>query len=321
MPTAEPPLRLLIDTDIGTDDALALLMAFRQPAATVELITTVAGNASLAHTTRNALYVAELCGSDVSVHAGSARPLLREPGDARHVHGEDGLGDYGFPPPKRLPGAGHAAIALIAAIRAAPGALTLVPLGPLTNVALALSLDPEIAGLVPRCVVMGGAAGLAGNVTAAAEFNIWADAEAAQIVFRSGLPITMAGIELCRGAARSTAEEYAPLAKRTEPVPRFASLMFTHVGGMGRGRYGWRGEAAIPDAVAMAIALDPALMTEYVDCPVAIETRPGLRYGATLLDRRPGVESAPGAGSIRVALALDVVGYKRLLHRAVGLES
>src|SRR5579871_1434295 len=122
MPAAEPPLRLLIDTDIGTDDALALLMAFRQPDASVELVTTVAGNAPLADTTRNALYVAELCGSDVPVHAGCARPLLREPGDARHVHGADGLGDYGFPWSARQPRASHAAIALIEAIRAAPGA-------------------------------------------------------------------------------------------------------------------------------------------------------------------------------------------------------
>ncbi|HZQ36694.1 MAG TPA: nucleoside hydrolase [Dehalococcoidia bacterium] len=319
MSSFEPPLRLLIDTDIGTDDALALLMAFRHPGARVELITTVAGNAPLSDTTRNACFVAELCGSAVPVHAGCAVPLLREPGDARHVHGLDGLGDYGFPAPLRQPGKHHAAIALIEAIRAAPGALTLVTLGPLTNVALALSLDPEIAGLVRRCVVMGGAAGLAGNVTAAAEFNIWADAEAAQIVFRSGLPIAMAGIELCRGAARSTPEEYAPLERRTEPISRFAWQMFTHIGGMGRGRYGWRGEAAIPDAVAMAIALEPALMTGYIDCPVAIETRPGLTYGATILDRRLGAEPAPGSGTIRVALALDVDGYKRLLHRAVGL--
>lgn len=319
MPNAEPPLRLLIDTDIGTDDALALLMAFREPSASVELITTVAGNAPLTHTTRNALYVAELCGSEAPVHAGCARPLLREPGDARHVHGEDGLGDYGFPPPKRQPGRRHAALALIEAIHAAPGALTLVTLGPLTNVALALSLEPEIAGLVRRCVVMGGAAGLAGNVTAAAEFNIWADAEAAQIVFRSGLPITMVGIELCRGAARSTVEEYGPLEGRSEPLSQFAWLMFKHIGAMGRGRHGWRGEAAIPDAVAMAIALEPALMSEYIDCPVAVETRPGLTYGATILDRRPGAEPTPGSGAVRVALALDVAGYKKLLHRAVGL--
>ncbi|HLZ69869.1 MAG TPA: nucleoside hydrolase [Dehalococcoidia bacterium] len=318
MPAAAAPLRLIIDTDIGTDDALALIMALRHPGAGVELITTVAGNAPLEHTTRNALYVAELCGSDVPVHAGCARPLLREPGDARHVHGEDGLGDFGFPLPKREAGKSHAAIALIETIRSAPGACSLVTLGPLTNVALALSLDPQIAGMVRRCVVMGGAAGLAGNVSAAAEFNIWADAEAAQIVFRSGLPITMAGIELCRGPARSTVEEYAPLEGCSEQVPHFASLMFTYIGGMGRGRYGWQGEAAIPDAVAMAIALDPALMPEYVDCPVAIETRPGLSYGATLLDRRPGADET-AAGNVRVALSLDIAGYKKLLYRAVGL--
>ncbi len=316
MPDSAGPLRLIIDTDIGTDDALALIMALRHPGAGIELITTVAGNAPLEYTTRNALYVAELCGSDVPVHAGCSRPLLREPGDARHVHGEDGLGDYGFPPPRRRPGASHAAIALIETIRAAPGACTLVTLGPLTNVALALSLDSQIATLVRRCVVMGGAAGLAGNVTAAAEFNIWADAEAAQIVFRSGLPITMAGIELCRGAARSTVAEYGPLEGCTEPLPQFAWLMFKHIGGMGRDRYGWQGEAAIPDAVAMAIALDPGLMSEYVDCPVEIETRPGLSYGATILDRRPGVEVP---GNVRVALTLDVAGYKKLLYRAVGL--
>lgn len=305
--------RLLIDTDIGTDDAIALIMALRHPGVQVDLITTVAGNAPLAHTTRNALYVSELCGRRIPVYAGAERPLLREPTDARGVHGADGLGDLGLPPPAGAVQPGHAALALIERINAAPGACTLVTLGPLTNIALALLLDPTIAAKLRGCVVMGGAGSASGNVTAAAEFNIWADAEAARIVFRAGMQLTLVGIELCRGPARSTADEYARFAASVDPVARFAAMMCRHLAETAKARYGWDGEAAIPDAVAMAIALEPALALSYVDCPVDVETRGDLTYGETVLDRRP----AAGGGNARVCLTLDVPGYKAMLEQAI----
>ena len=160
---------------------------------------------------------------------------------------------------------------------------------------------------------MGGAGSAHGNVTAAAEFNIWADAEAARIVFRAGVPLTLVGIELCRGAARSTAAEYARFAASADPVARFAGLMCGYLAESAVRRYGWAGEAAIPDAVAMAIALDPALALTHVDCPVDVETRGDLTYGETVLDRRPSA----GAGHARVCLTLDVPGYKALLDRAI----
>ncbi|MER3421399.1 MAG: nucleoside hydrolase, partial [Chloroflexota bacterium] len=156
-------LRLLIDTDPGVDDAVALVMALRHPRARVEAITVVAGNVDLEHTVRNARYVVELCEADVPVYAGAARALLREHRRAPDAHGEDGLGNLGLRPRDPRPAPGHAADVLVERILREPGALTLVTLGPLTNVALALLKEPRIATAVQRVVVMGGAANTAGN--------------------------------------------------------------------------------------------------------------------------------------------------------------
>src|SRR5579884_292611 len=216
---ADAPLRLLIDTDPGVDDAVALVMALRHPRAHVEAITVVAGNVDLEHTVRNARYVVELCEADVPVYAGAARALLREHRRAPDAHGEDGLGNLGLRPRDPRPAPGHAADILVERIMREPGALTLVTLGPLTNVALALLKEPRIATAVQRVVVMGGAANTAGNVTPAAEFNIWADPEAARIVFRAGMPLTMVGIEISR-AARWTPEEIRELGALGTPRAR-----------------------------------------------------------------------------------------------------
>ena len=194
------PTPMIIDTDTASDDAVALIMALREPEVEVKAITIVAGNVSMEKGSRNARYTVELCEADVPVYEGADRPLLREPRTASFFHGEDGLGDRGYPPPRRAAAAGHAVSALVEGIRAHPG-LTLVTLGPLTNVALALAQSPEVVDEVGRCVVMGGAACTVGNMTPAAEYNIWCDPEAARICFRSGLPIEMVGWELSRGAA------------------------------------------------------------------------------------------------------------------------
>ena len=179
----------LIDNDAGSDDAVAVLMALRHSDVDVRAITVVAGNVPLEQGVQNSLYFAELCDADVPVYAGADRPLLREYVSADWFHGADGLGDWGerYKPRRTQAAAQHAVDAIIETLRATPG-IEVVTLGPLTNLALALRKAPDIAAQVSRCVIMGGAACTNGNVTPAAEYNIWCDPEAARIVFRSGLP-------------------------------------------------------------------------------------------------------------------------------------
>src|SRR5580700_3986594 len=179
------PREFLIDTDTASDDAIALIMALRAPDVQVAAITVVAGNVPVDQATRNALYTVELCDANVPVYSGAEKPLLRAYENATWFHGRDGLGDHNYPAPRQRAEKQHAVDAII---EANPG-LVLVTLGPLTNIALAVSKKPGIAARVSRCVVMGGAPCCEGNVTPAAEYNIWCDPEAARIVVRSGLPI------------------------------------------------------------------------------------------------------------------------------------
>jgi purine nucleosidase len=177
---------LIIDTDGGADDAIAIMMALRHPDVQVEAITTVVGNVSIEQATRNALYLVELCGERVPVYQGSGRPMLREPSNAQSVHGKDGLGDLGLDPPQNKPESEHAVDALIRCITDAPDEITVVVLGLLTNVALALLKEPELAFALRDVCMMGGAVNALGNVTPSAEFNVWADPEAAKVVLHSG---------------------------------------------------------------------------------------------------------------------------------------
>src|SRR5689334_6529842 len=186
--------RFLIDTDTASDDAVALVMALHAKdveEVQVEAITVVAGNVPLEQGVQNALYTVELCKSRVPVYQGMAAPLLRPLQTAQHVHGRDGMGEIGLPLHGRTPATGHAVDIIRETIRRHPHEITLVTLGPLTNVAMALLLEPALAGLVKECVIMGGIGEGYGNVTPVAEYNIWVDPEAAKIVYASGLPITM----------------------------------------------------------------------------------------------------------------------------------
>ena len=193
-------LPFLIDTDAGSDDAVAILMAQRHPDIDVKALTVVAGNVPLAQGTKNSLYFTELCGSDTPVYAGADRPLLREYVSADWFHGADGLGDWGdrYAPRSTQVNEEHAVNAIIDTARGTSD-LEVVTLGPLTNLALAIRKAPDIAARIKRCVVMGGAACTNGNVTPAAEYNIWCDPEAAQIVFRSGVALEMVGWEFSTG--------------------------------------------------------------------------------------------------------------------------
>jgi inosine-uridine nucleoside N-ribohydrolase len=190
---------VLIDCEPGHDDAIALLLALASPELELLGVSTVHGNQTLGRTTANALRVLEFAGSDLDVAAGADRPLLREPAVAAEVHGETGLDGPDLPPPASAPVADHAVDFLAERLRASASPVTLVPTGPLTNVALLLATHPEAAERIERIVLMGGAIA-EGNVTPAAEFNIWVDPEAAARVFASGLDVTMIGLDVTHRA-------------------------------------------------------------------------------------------------------------------------
>jgi purine nucleosidase len=273
----------LIDTDTASDDAVALIMALRSSAVRVLAITTVAGNVAVQQATRNALYTAELCGADVPVYAGAEKPLARPHESAHWFHGRDGLGDHSYPPPSKAPEKQHATEAIIATIESNPG-LVLVTLGPLTNVALALQRNPAIAAKVGRCVIMGGAPCCEGNVTPAAEYNIWCDPEAARIVLRSGLPVELVGWHLCRGDAALNPDDIQHVLSFGTPRARFAIECNSRAQEAYLEQTGEHG-ISLPDPVAMSIALDPTIVTQQSENYVDVETSSGLTLGMTVVDR------------------------------------
>jgi purine nucleosidase len=274
---------LLIDTDTASDDAVALIMALRSPQVRVLAITTVAGNVGVDQAARNALYTAELCGSEVPVFVGEQKPLKREHQSADWFHGRDGLGDHGYPAPRRALEKKHAVDAIVEAIEANPG-LVLVTLGPLTNVALALERDPGIAAKVGRCVIMGGAPCCEGNVTPAAEYNIWCDPEAARIVIRSGLPVELVGWHLCRGDAALHVDDIERVLSLDTPLARFAIECNSRAQEAYFEQTGEHG-ISLPDPVCMSIALDPSIVTNQTEHFVDVETISELTRGMTVVDR------------------------------------
>src|SRR5256884_172870 len=257
-------------------------MALRSPAIRVLAMTTVAGNVAVQQSTRNALCTAELCGADVPVFMGAEKPLHRPHQSADWFHGRDGLGDHGYPAPKRAPEKLHAADAIIATIESNPG-LVLVTLGPLTNVALALQRNPGIAGKVGRCVIMGGAPCCEGNVTPAAEYNIWVDPEAARIVLRSGLPIELVGWQLSRAEAVLRDRDIAHIQGFKTDLARFAIECNSRAREAYKIQTGEDG-ISLPDPVAMCIALDPSVGTEWSEHYVDVETHSDLTRGMTVVD-------------------------------------
>src|SRR5271156_3145454 len=285
----------LIDTDTASDDAVAIMMALAAPEVRVLGLTTVAGNVSLERATSNALLTAEICNSDVPVFAGAEKPLTHAHEDAHWFHGKDGLGDRGYPAPKRAPKREHGVDAILRLARAEPG-LTLVTLGPLTNIALALKREPELAGRIGRCVVVGGAPNCEGNVTPAAEYNIWVDPEAARAVFRSKVPIEMVGWHVSRGPSVLTDDEIAAIEALGTAKAKFA------IESNSRARDAYRvqtGEVglSLADPTAMAVALDRSVGLAWSRHRVAIESGSRLTRGMTVVDR---LNVSAGANNVEV---------------------
>jgi len=320
------PRPFLIDTDTASDDAVALIMALRAPDVRVAAITVVAGNVDVEQATRNALYTVELCGAMVPVYSGAEKPLVRPYQDATWFHGHDGLGDHGYPAPRQAPQQEHAVDAIIGTVETNPG-IVLVTLGPLTNVAVAISKKPEIARKVKRCVIMGGNPCCEGNVTPAAEYNIWVDPEAASIVLRSGLPIDLVGWQLCRGGAVLTQNDIDQVLALDTELAHFAIECNRQARDALKMQTGEDG-ICLPDPVAMCLALDPTVGTEWSEHYVAVETQSELSRGMTVVDRlnvaedernRATWRTRVGAGQkANVCWQIDNERWKQALYRALG---
>src|SRR3954447_23328284 len=272
---------IILDCDPGHDDAIALLLALASPEIELLGVTTVHGNQTLAKTTANALRVLVLAGrSDVPVAAGADRPLVGPPAVASDVHGESGLDGPELPEPATAALEAHAVDFLAHTLRAAPSPVTLIPTGPLTNVALLLSLHPDVVERIERIVLMGGAIA-EGNVTPAAEFNIWVDPEAAPRVFAGGLDVTMVGLDVTHKALLTPAH-----AERLRSAGRAGEVVADLLAFYARFHadiYAFDG-APVHDAMAVAQVIDPGLLVTE-DRPVVIDTGDGPSRGRTLVDR------------------------------------
>ncbi len=309
--------RFLIDTDTGSDDAVALIMALMHPDVQVDAITIAAGNVPMRQGAQNALYTVELCGATTPVHEGLERPLLRPLETAQHIHGEDGMGDLGLPLTGRTPAPGHAVDVIVDLINASPGELTLVTLAPLTNIAAALLRDPTIATKVKDCFVMGGTGQRHGNITPVAEYNIWADPEAAKIVFESGLPITMIGWDVSWQYAMFSPQDIRDLRAIGTPLAHFSVDIQAVLDRWARENTALDG-FDLPDPIAMAVALDPSIITEQRRLHVAVETRGELTRGQTVVDHIDTLREPP---NVNVVLAADRARFVAMLHRAVGAHA
>jgi purine nucleosidase len=304
------PARLLIDCDPGFDDAVALLLAAGHPDAEVVAITTVAGNQVLEKVTLNARRIATLAGLDVPVAQGCDRPLVRNQILAGEIHGDSGLdGPAYFEPTVELDRR-HAVDLIIETVLASPGEITLVPIGPLTNIALAVRREPRIVQAAAGVTLMGGSY-TRGNTTATAEFNILVDPEAAAVVFQAGWPVTMVGLDLTE-QARITPDVRGRIEAIGNEASRFAIDLLTSFEQRMRER-GWGSTAAMHDACAVAYAIDPTLMTGE-DAYVAVELKGQHSYGMTVTDFR-GREGEPNAFVPKV---LDAERFWTMLVDSIG---
>src|SRR5450631_761399 len=299
------PYRVIIDTDPGVDDALALLLAMRSPELKIEAITPVAGNVPLDLTLPNALRMVEIAGrTDIPVAAGARTPLVRRLVTATYAHGENGLGGAVFPEPTTKPVATPAAELIREIVRKYPGEVTLITIGPLTNVATALNSASELASLVRGLVMMGGSLS-GGNITPAAEFNVYVDPEAARIVFQSGIPVTMVGLDVTRRTSL-TDEHVRQLEAGQNPVSQAAAKIARNAIDHNRAQ-GFLVGPNMHDSLAIAAFIDPSVV-KIKDYYIDVETTGELTAGETLgyspvagdLKRRPGTEKDAAAANMPI---------------------
>ena len=307
--------RIWIDTDTASDDAVAILMALRWPdeEVVVEGISTVSGNVTVEDCNRNALYTVELCGKQVPVYQGAGKPLMREPVFGYFFHGPDGMGGMNYPDSKLKIEENHAVNAFIDCIRANPNEIILVTLGPFTNIALALAIAPDLAEKIPMCYAMAGAAATLGNITPAAEFNVYVDPEAAKMVFHSGMPLTMVGWELCRGDANLNDDDIKSV---LEIGTEYATFSINCNRQAIQTNQEWLGEPMLPlpDPITMAIALDPSICTKKGMYYVTVDVESQVTRGMTVVDERSVLEKD---ANVVVCWAIDVPRWKEALYKTL----
>ena len=307
--------RVIIDTDPGVDDALALLLAMRSPELKIEALTPVAGNVPLDLTLPNALRMVEIAGrTDIPVAAGAKAPVMRRLVTAAYAHGENGLGGAVFPEPRIKPVPQPASEFIREIVRKYPHEVSLITLGPLTNVAAALQSDDQLAGMIKGLIMMGGSLS-GGNITPAAEFNIYVDPEAARIVFQSGIPLRMVGLDVTRKTSL-TDEHVRALQSAQNPVSQAAAKIARNAIDHTRAQ-GFMVGPNMHDSLAVAAFLNPALIKwkkYYVDVETAGELTAGetLGYSPTVgdLQRKPEMEKQVAA-SMQIRGSAPTIGGTR----------
>ncbi len=303
--------RLWIDTDTASDDAVAIVMALRHPNTEVIGMSVVIGNVPVEMGVQNALYTAELCGKSIPVHAGAALPLVRPFATAQHAHGVDGMGDIGLPLMGRAATSNDAIRAMIEAFRKEPGELELVALGPLTNLALAIRIEPQFASWVKRCVIMGGTGVLPGNATPLSEFNWWIDPESVHIVLESGMKVEMVGWDVSLADSvidTDLAEELrnlGPLGQFSIDIQKALRRFIQEV----TGRTGFD----LPDPIAMAVALEPDIATNEAHLRVEVSLGLGHERGQTIVDHLGNTKREPNC---RVVYRVDRERFIEMTRKA-----
>lgn len=304
---------VIIDCDPGVDDAVALFLALGAPELEVLAITTVAGNVGLDLTARNARLILESAGrADTPVHAGCDRPLVRAPVEAGEFHGASGLGDLAITEPATALATAHAVLAIIEQVMARPeGSVDLAILGPMTNVALAMRLEPRLAGRLGRVAIMGGARSAGGNITASAEYNIFADPHAASIVLGSGAEVVLFGLDVTH-AILATPERIATVRGVSGAAARATSVLLDFSARVERAAMG-RAGAPMHDPCPIAWLIRPELF-EMRPAQVAVETASTLTLGATAVEFRLGQCQVP---RVSWATAGDADGVFELLSASL----
>ncbi|MCL4561535.1 MAG: nucleoside hydrolase [Chloroflexi bacterium] len=308
-----PPHNVIIDCDTGVDDALALLLALRSPEFNVLGITNVAGNVPLNKVVRNTLVVVEHSGKNVPVYQGASHALTGGAETAEYAHGSDGLADIGFPEPKLVKQEEHAVDYLVRTFMESAEPIDLITLAPLTNIALALLVEPRLEEHIHSLVMMaGGISG--GNTTPAAEFNVWVDPEAADAVFRSHIPMTMVALDPIRQGGGIYPEDVDRLEKCGASWCWMASRLLRVQRTRWEEYLGHPTPASPPDLAAMGVALDPTL-AEAQMLPVVVETGGKHTRGMTLVDRREGrMRFRSGQEpNVNTVLSIDNARYRKLV--------
>lgn len=310
--------RVLIDTDPGIDDALALMLAFNSRELKVEAVTTVIGNVNCELATQNTLQLLEFLGvPDVPVAPGAVKPLLREAHDSTEFHGKTGLGEAILPEPKLHPDSRSAVQLILEMGMTWEQDLTLIALGPLTNIATAILVNPQIVDKINSIVQMGGAFHLTpyghGNMNAVAEFNIWHDPEAAKIVYDSGIPVTAVGLDVTNDPAnRLSLEKFQEIellnTRNAKLVTNLCKSWIQRFNGM-----------SLHDPLAVAVVVDPSLMRTQ-KYHVEVETAGNLTRGQTVVERRPYHHTMDSEGNVDICIAVESERFLQLFTERVVYE-